>query len=355
MKLSPDISWKLGRKNAMPVDSKIIKLLREIQTRGSLKLAAEETGVSYRHAWGLIKDLDSRLETPVVQMQKGRGARLTLLGEKILWADQYTRNRLSRELKLIDDEINEQLSELIDSKHVGKLRINASHGLAITRLYALLQESDQLDIDFHFRGSLESLRELANSRCDIAGFHFPKDPLGKQLTSRYRQWLDPGRHRLIQFATREQGLMVKRGNPHKIKALKDLTRRSLRFINRQEESGTRTILDELLKLEGINSSQINGYRNEEFTHLAVGALIASDTADAGFGIEAAARQFKLEFIPLISETYVLAIDKSTPKHLTEEFIKYLKSRRIKTLVNALPGYNAKYAGKTLTFEELFPG
>ena len=111
--------------------------------------------------------------------------------------------------------------------------------------------------------------------------------------------------------------MTTRKNPRKINNLKSLTKRSVKFVNRQPESGTRTIFDELLKREGINKSSINGYHNVEFTHIAVAALVASGAADAGFGIKAAASKFGLHFIPIVSETYVLAIERNIPDQVIE--------------------------------------
>ena len=121
-----------------------------------------------------------------------------------------------------------------------------------------------------------------------------------------RQWLDPRRDATLRFATREQGLMVKRGNPKRIGSLSDLVRPSIRFVNRQEGSGTRALLDRLLGSAGVRPRQIRGYAVEEYTHLAVAATVASGMADAAFGIEAAAARHGLAFMPIATETYLLA-------------------------------------------------
>ncbi len=350
MKIRPDICWKLENNN---IDPDIFALLHGIRAKGSLKQAAEDAGLSYRHAWGILKALGEKLKSPLTRMERGRGASLTEVGENLLWAEELARTRLAGELQVLAGDINRQLAEFLHEARSGKLRINASHGLAIAHLHTLLQESTKLIVDFHFRGSLESLRELANSRCDIAGFHFPAGPIGKKLAPHYRQWLDRERHLLFKFATRKQGLMIKPGNPRKITRLQDLTKRSVRFINRQEESGTRTILDALLSEQKIDKTRIKGYHDEEFTHVAVAALIASGVADAGFGIEAAARKFGLQFIPIVSETYVFAIDSSIQETLVDEFIRTVRSRKIKSLVNALPGYDVRDAGRKMDIEDLF--
>jgi len=340
--------------DAEEVDPVFFALLKAIRTTGSLRSAAENTNISYRHAWGLIQRWSNRISKPVVTLEKGRGAKLTAIGEKLLWSEQLIISRLSPELQNLSKELNRELNALIDVKSKPeKIRINASHGLAVAQLQSLCAESAVFEMDFHFRGSLESLRELANSRCDIAGFHFPAGEISQELAPLYLQWLSEDKHMLLHISTRQQGLMTKMKNPHRVTDLKSLTRRSVKFVNRQPESGTRTIFDALLKREGISKSAINGYYNEEFTHVAVAAMVASGAADAGFGIKAAASKFDLNFIPVISETYVFAIDRSIADNVIVELKNILKSRKFRQRVNKLPGYDIKLAGEEIWFEELF--
>ena len=351
-----EIRWNYSGKNAGEIDPVFFLLLKSIRQKGSLRSAAEETGISYRHAWGLIRYWSTCISKPIVKLEQGRGAKLTEIGDKLLWAEQLVTSKLASDLNQISEELNIELSNLLDkSNNPGKLRINASHGLAIAQLQSLLAESEAFDIDFHFRGSLESLRELANSRCDIAGFHIPTGNISLNLAPMYLQWLTEEKHKLIHVATRQQGLMIQKKNLKKITSLKSLTRRSVRFINRQKESGTRTIFDELLRISNISKSSIKGYQDEEFTHVAVAALIASGAADAGFGIKAAASKFGLHFIPVISENYVLAIDKAVSKKSISELKKILRSRQFKSRVDLLPGYDIKSAGNEITFGQIFSG
>lgn len=349
-----DIRWKSLGHETEEIDPVFFTLLRAIRANGSLRAAAKNTGISYRHAWGLVQYWSSRISKPVVMLEKGRGAKLTDVGEKLLWAEQLILSRLTPELQNVSEELNRELGALLGArKKPDKIRMNASHGLAVAHLQTLCEESDVFDMDFHFRGSLESLRELASSRCDIAGFHFPAGQISEKLAPLYLQWLSADKHLLLHVSTRQQGLMTAGKNPRRIAGLKDLTRRSVRFVNRQPESGTRTILDELLSQAGISKSAINGYHDEEFTHLAVAAMVASGAADAGFGIKAAAGKFGLHFIPLVSETYVLAIDRNIPDKVTVELKNILKSRKFRSRVNPLPGYDIKQAGEELRFEDLF--
>lgn len=348
-----DIRWKFRDRDAEEIDPRVFALLTSIRDKGSLRKAAEDTGLSYRHAWGLIRYWSDKITRPIVRLEKGRGASLTRVGEKLLWAEQLLMSRLLPELHDIAEELNHEFNDLLGLQRSQTLRINASHGLAIARLQALLAQSREIETDFHFRGSLESLRELANGRSDIAGFHFPRSNAGIRLAPFYRQWLDGDKHRLLHVASRQQGLFLQKKNRRKITGLQSLTKRSVRFINRQVDSGTRTIFDELIRQAGIRSTDIRGYADEEFTHIAVAALVASGSIDAGFGIKAAASRFGLHFIPLIEENYLLAIRRDLAGSTLAIVEKKLKSRAFRNHVRQLPGYNAENSGKEISLEDLF--
>jgi molybdate-binding protein len=158
---------------------------------------------------------------------------------------------------------------------------------------------------------------------------------------------------LIHFVRRQQGLMVPRGNPKQLRSLSDVAERGARFINRQPESGTRLCIDRLLAEAGIQPQRINGYQSEEFTHAAVAATVASGMADAGVGIEAAARQQKLDFIPLTSERYLLAARRSTLARATaQKLLETLRSAEFRARCKALPGYDAGAAGELVGVRDI---
>ncbi|MDD3899544.1 MAG: substrate-binding domain-containing protein, partial [Syntrophomonadaceae bacterium] len=112
---------------------------------------------------------------------------------------------------------------------------------------------------------------------------------------------------LINLVKRQQGLVVKKGNPLHIKSIQDLVRPDVRYINRQKGAGTRILLDFLLKKEKLDAQSINGYNREEYTHLAVAASIKNDACDTGLAIYASAKVMDLDFIPVEVERYDLCI------------------------------------------------
>ncbi|MFQ5659396.1 MAG: substrate-binding domain-containing protein [Gammaproteobacteria bacterium] len=355
MHISFSTHWIFDNGKAEEFNPVVFRLLRAIRSDGSLKSAAQREGLSYRHAWGLIKKWESEFRTPLVKLQRGRGhgAQLTSLGEKLIWAEQYLDEHIGPGLGSIATELNDTLAEFIQPGRHGRIRIHASHGMAIIHLRDLLRKNLHFDLDFQICGSLESLRRLANNQCHIAGFHFPEQLLNEAVAPLYSRWLSPDRHSLVLVARRQQGIMHQRGNPKNISGLADLQKRSVRFINRQRDSGTRTIFDQLLKQAGIDPGQLHGYTNEEFTHIAVAAMIASGAADAGFGIMAAASQFGLDFIPVLEEAYLLALDNGLSSVLVKEIKKLLRSDQFRIEINKLDGYDASQSGQELAFPHLF--
>jgi molybdate-binding protein len=161
-------------------------------------------------------------------------------------------------------------------------------------------------VDLRYVSNQNSLVSLAHDGCDLAGMHLPQGPLRKTSIAATKGWLIPSVHRVIRLVTREMGLMVKRGNPLRIAGIEQLLDPGVRFVNRDPDSGTRLLFNQLLTQHGLDDShvaRINGYEQIEFTHAAVAAYVASDMADVSFGVEAAARQFDLDFVRLVTEDY----------------------------------------------------
>jgi putative molybdopterin biosynthesis protein len=335
--------WQAGNTD---LDARLIPLLRMVAKEGSLNRAVSSLRMSYRHAWGLLGKMESALGQPLVLKERGRGARLSLLGEKLLEADDTAFNMLSQELAGTLQELNAAAAGPDKRPREKPLVIHASHDLALARLRDLLAESRNTAIDLHFRGSLDCLSSLARGECDVAGFHLPDASAGNEALAPYRPHLRMRGLLLIRFVDRQQGLMVPRGNPRELRTLADIASKGARFINRQPESGTRLCLDRLLAESGVRAAQIKGYQTEEFTHAAVAATVASGMADAGFGIEAAARQQKLDFIPLAEERYFLAVRRSTlARPVAQDMLEALRGPEFRARCGELPGYDATAAGE----------
>jgi len=353
MHIKFQIRWAIAPESG-EIEPALFLLLQHIRREGALTQAARLAGYSYRPAWGLIKRWEEEFGLPLVKLERGRGrgAELTAFGERLLWVNQRLNEETAPRLETLAAELNESLAEFSRAGRPQRLSLYASHGLAIEKLNALVNAEPGLETDFQIHGSLESLHMLNIGQCQMAGFHFPLGDLGKKLVPRYQRWINERRHNLLLVATRRQGIMAQSGNPKRIRDIRDLTRRSVRYINRQKGSGTRTIFDQLLQDAGIRSSLIAGYSNEEFTHFAVAAMVASGAADAGFGLQAAAARFNLHFVPVLQERYMLAIDKDLGPELKQKIVRLLRSRRFKQSMGGYEGYDVKQAGREIRAGDL---
>jgi putative molybdopterin biosynthesis protein len=195
-------------------------------------------------------------------------------------------------------------------------------------------------------GSVGGLLSLARGEAHCAGVHLLDPETGVYNLPYVRRYLPNRSVVLVHLVRRQQGLMVARGNPLGIAGVADLARPGVRFVNRQPGAGTRVFLDWLLKQEGIDPANIEGYGREVYTHLAVAVAVASGTADAGPGILAAAEAFGLDFIPLGEEEFDLAV----PEEIWQEermrhLLTVLADTEFRAAVTALGGYNLASCGE----------
>ena len=347
-------AWTFTSESGEKVDPQLFGLLAAIHDTGKLTLAAKQVKLSYRYAWDLLGKWTLFFGGPLVQMERGKGAKLTPLGAKLLWAEQRSDANLFPQLENIASELNLEIGHAL--KHSQSvIHLHASHGYAVEKLPALMDHHGHATIDLQYMGSVAALASLSAAKCDLAGFHVPIGDLGKNLWEQYAKWVKPRQQRIIRLVTRTQGLILPRGNPLKISSLPDLLRPGIRFVNRQRDSGTRILLDGLFRSLSLDPQGIQGYETGEFTHAAVAAYVASGMADVAFGIEPAARQFKLDFVPMVQERYMLACrTESLLQAPIQELIALLKSPEFLKIIGPVPGYSVDDPGAVVTVKEVFP-
>jgi putative molybdopterin biosynthesis protein len=194
-------------------------------------------------------------------------------------------------------------------------------------------------------GSQGGLVALRRGEAHLAGSHLLDPETGEYNLSYVKKYLPDTPVALVTLVGREQGLIVSRGNPKKLRTLADLGQPGVTFVNRQRGAGTRVLLDFEIGKIGLKLEEIRGYEREEYTHLAVAAAVASGVADCGLGIAAAARALDLDFIPLFKERYDLVIPH---EHYTSPLLRplldLLHDAHFRDQVAALPGYDVSHMG-----------
>jgi molybdate-binding protein len=308
--------------------------------------------LDFLNAWNLIEKWGEFFGTPLVERHQGRGTRLTRFGERLVWAGQRLEARLGPQLQNLAQELESEVNALLLEDQA--VRVHASHGFAVSALRKLLAGEQGLRVDFRYVGNVNAPGSLAQGACDLAGMHLPQGELRGRSIADWRDALSPEEHRVISFVTRRMGLIVRKGNPLGIDSLQGLLAEGVRFVNRDPESGTRMLFDELLAQHGLDGARIEGYKEVEFTHAAVAAYVASGMADVSFGVEAAARQFDLDFVPLVTEDYIFVChQRSLDNPGVQRVLQVMRSEAFAIAVAALPGYSAHQPGMVKSISEVF--
>ena len=224
-----------------------------------------------------------------------------------------------------------------------------SHDLALDILADQLRRArpDRSLSSLHV-GSLAGLRALALGEAHFAGCHLLDPATGAYNIPAVQQEMGRLPVVILAFVRRDQGLLVRRGNPKGVHSLLDLIRPDVTFVNRQPGSGTRLLLDYHLRRLGIDPAAIRGYDREEFSHLTVAAAVKNGSADAGLGILAAARALDLDFLPLFQEDYQLVLPRvHFESSLLAPMLDIIASADFRQTVAALGGYDVSSMGEVV--------
>ena len=347
--------WRFRRDGEPQSMLVMLDFLNEIRSTGKITRAADRARLSYRHCWNLIEKWSQFFQAPLVERQQGKGTRLTPLGEKLVWAGQRLQARLGPQLQNLAQELETEINQFVPLGPA-VVRVHASHGFAVSKLREMLTRESGLSVDLRYVSNPSALASLAHDGCELAGMHLPQGELRKRNIAAARGWLTPSEHRVIDFVTREMGLMVKPGNPLGIRSLERLLDPQIRFINRDPDSGTRLLFDQLLVQHDIDRGRVGGYEQVEFTHAAVAAYVASDMADVAFGVEAAARQFDLDFVRLLTEDYFFVCKKQTlDLEPVQRVLGLMRSAQFQDAIAHLPGYTVRDAGVVKAVRDVFRG
>ena len=190
------------------------------------------------------------------------------------------------------------------------------------------------------RGSVNGMVQFSRGEADATTLHL--------LDVASARWNDPIARgalggapvELVHLWRREQGLVVARGNPHRVVGVADLTDRRIAW--RPPGTGSRLLLERLMLAEGSVPRPELGEPAE--SHLAVAAAVATGAADVGLAVRAVADSAGLDWVPVISEPFELALDPAA-KEAAQPLLAALAETAVQARLNAMPGYDLSMSGE----------
>ena len=194
-------------------------------------------------------------------------------------------------------------------------------------------------------GSGKALRWLRDGLVHVAGSHLLDRKTGEYNLPALRRLFPRERIEVLTFARWEQGLVVKAGNPKRLRGIGDLAGRDVSLINREQGAGCRELLDAGLRQAGIEAADVNGYERLAAGHLAAAASVASEEADCCIASQSAALVFGLDFVPLEEERFELCLSSnSLPAPATRTLMDVLNSSALRLRLHRWGGYDTTETG-----------
>jgi molybdate-binding protein/DNA-binding XRE family transcriptional regulator len=216
---------------------------------------------------------------------------------------------------------------------------------ATSLLSRMVEKASGVEIVTAAASSKLALRWLREGKVHIAGSHLEDPKTGEFNLPFIRKEFPDEDFSVVTFARWEEGLVLAAGNPKRLRKIEDLTRKNVRFVNREPGSGSRALLDKLLEAAGIDGAAVEGYDRVAYGHLAAAYCVVSGEADVCVATHSAARTFGLDFLPLHSERYDLVMRKRTAElPAVVAFLDVLQRATLRRKLEALAGYDTSQTG-----------
>ena len=207
------------------------------------------------------------------------------------------------------------------------------------------QEPAGIHISWVQGSSMAALDALGRGEVHVAGLHLC-DEATREFNIPFVRRALPGRAMLfVNFASWEQGIIVRAGNPLEIRGVEDLVRRRIRLIQREPGAGANKLLEQALRAKKVSPEAMRGSGSVALGHMEVAQAIAMGAADAGIAIRSAAAAFGLGFIPLAVERFDLVIPRTLATDpRVERLVDTLGSRTFRRELDIVGGYITHESG-----------
>ena len=198
-------------------------------------------------------------------------------------------------------------------------------------------------------GSYDALTALYKDEVQLASSHLWDGETDTYNVPFVRRLLPGVSAVVVNLTYRTQGFYVAKGNPLGIMTWNDLAKPGIRIVNREKGAGSRILLDEHLRIAGINPQEVEGYANEVQSHIAVASTVARGRADVAVGSEKIARQVDgIDFVPLQKERYDLVFKKKDiDTKPMRTLMGILETGILREEFSSLGGYDTSDMGKIM--------
>lgn len=197
-------------------------------------------------------------------------------------------------------------------------------------------------------GSRAGLERLARGEATVAATHWRDAATGEYNVPLVRAQLPGADVVIVEWARRSQGLLLAPGNPLKVKGLADLARKRARIVGRQADAGSQHLLLVLLAQARIAPGDLEWAARPARAETDLAAAIRDGKADAGVGIEAAARAHGLAFIRLTEERLDLVVrrrDYFEPP--VQALLAFARTPEFAGEASAMGGYDVRATGRVV--------
>jgi putative molybdopterin biosynthesis protein len=347
---------ELASNTAQP-EMAFFALLEQIHLQGSLLKASTTLELSYRHAWGLIKQWEQQLGETLVNAQRGQGANLSAYALALISAEHKLRADAQAAFETLNASFEAELKSLgirgsaSARAPVRPIRISASQDELFFR-FCRTRPSGTVQVE---RAScLEALEQLHDHRVDMAGFAVSDDyACGSLGHAMLRRWLKAESLRLVQVTQRDIGLaFAPEDSPEP--NLKAAANAKLRLVNRQRNSSIRWALEAAMEREGVTAKDLRGFDATALSMKDAVAALQAGEGDFTVMTRAQASLSKLRFTKLTQETYWLAY---RAVHSDAPWIAWLAeqlSLKLKGRISSLKGYDVAHAGDLASVDAVMP-
>lgn len=358
--MKPAISVRivLPGETARRGEASAIDLLQAVDRLGSLQQAAQELGLSYRHAWGLLKHWEAGVGEALLHSVRGKGATLAPAGRRLVEAQAWLAAEAGPSIAAWDA----RLQALFPARAPSPARPRAAP--AVLRVASI---ADDLLADWFagvrevalapgWCGAADALARLHDGQADLAGFGLSDlYTRGSLPHVTLRRWLHPGQVRLLQVAERREGLVMARSRPLPVRQLGAAVRAGLRLCNRPRSCASRWLLDLCLDRDRIPAAQVRGYDDLAASQAEAVDRLAAGQADMMWGTPGLAHRQGWQFIDLASQTlYLAGLPGAATQAAFQALGRELAGADFIALARRHEGHDATGAGRWLAVAEALP-